>query len=287
MRTFIFALTAVLAAATTATADDRVMEIVSLKHRLVGDILPTLRQLVAAGGTVTGLNDQVIIRTTAANLAELKGVLAAIDTRLRQLRITVRQDIEAATQRRQDELSARISAGDVSAGVGRPRGGPGARISIGDGDNRVDYHNLSTRGHEDNEHAHFVSTLEGQAAFINTGQSVPVADRAIVQHGYGATVYDSVNYRDVGTGFYVTPRIIGQDGVNLEISPYAERLNKHGGGVIDSRGLSTMVNGRLGEWIALGGAGGSFNDSAAGTAYHSRQSGREIYDVWVKVEVVP
>ena len=268
-------------------ADDQVMEIIPLKASLLSDVLPTLQELVAPGGTVTGMNDQLIIRTTPANLADLKRVLETLDRPLRQLRITVRQDIEADTRIRSDELSGRFTAGDVSGGVAGPRGGPGAHISIGDGDNRVDYHNFNTRREQDTEHGHFVSTLEGRPAFINTGQSIPVADRTLVGGAYGATVFDSVRYRDVGAGFYVTPRLVGGDGVSLEISPYADKLDPRGGGAIDTRGISTMVAGKVGQWIPLGGAGQSFNDSGRGILYSTNEAGQDIYDVWVKVDIVP
>ena len=108
--------------------DGMVMEIVPLRHRLVDDLVPTLRALLAPGGTVTGLQDQLVIRTTPENLAELKRVLGALDTKLRTLRITVRQDVEAHSRLREDEFSARVRAGDAAARVGGPGRGPGASV---------------------------------------------------------------------------------------------------------------------------------------------------------------
>jgi hypothetical protein len=265
---------------------EMVMEIIRLKHRLVGDVVPTLNALVAEGGVVTGLNEQLIIRTTPENLADLKNVLAALDAKLKQLRITVRQDIDAHSQLREDELSARIGGGDVQARVGRPGHGPGASITYGDGDNHVQYRNFSTQGAHDADNTHFVHAVEGTPAFIGAGTSVPLPEHSTVLTPYGAAVHESIAYRDVGSGFYVLPRVAG-DRINLEISPFAENLNRSGGGLIDSRGLTTTVSGRLGEWIPLGGAAEAFNDSTSGTLYSTRRQGSDVYDVWVKVEVVP
>ena len=128
--------------------------------------------------------------------------------------------------------------------------------------------------------------LEGQPALIHTGSAIPLPYSSATVTPFGATVQQSIEYRDVGSGFYVTPRITG-DRVNLEISPYAERPSSFGGGAIDQRGLSTTVTGQLGEWIALGGAGGSAARQEGGLAYSTRQHDSETYDVWVKVEVVP
>ncbi len=270
-----------------AGADTLVTEVIPLRHTVLGEVLPMLQQLVAEGGTVTGMHDQLVIRTTPDNLADLKQVLASFDRAPRQLRITVRQDIDSANQLREDALSARIRAGDVRAGIGGPGGGPGASIGIGGEDGRITYRNLSTRTEQDAANTHFVTTLEGSPAFIHAGQAVPLADRSVAHTPWGVSVYDSVRYRDVGAGFYVTPRVVGGDRVSLEISPYADRLAQRGGGAIDTRGLSTLASGRLGEWIPLGGAAQSSHDAAGGILYRTRQSGHDVYDVWVKVELVP
>ena len=139
---------------------------------------------------------------------------------------------------------------------------------------------------QDSKGTHFVTTVEGQPAFINAGQSVPIPQHSSVLTPFGAVVREGVYYRDVGAGFYVVPRLAG-DRVNLEISPYRENLSRFGGGVIDSRGLATTVAGALGEWIPLGGAAEDFNDNQHGILHKTRRQGSDIYDVWVKVEVVP
>ena len=269
-----------------AQAADMILQIVPLKHRLVQDIVPTLQALVAEGGTVTGMNNQLILRSTSENLADLKNVLAALDTELKQLRITVRQDIDAHSQLREDELSARITGGDVQARVGRPSHGPGASVTIGDGNSHLQYRNFSTRGTHDNDNTHFVHAVEGTPAYINAGTSVPLPYHSSVITPYGAAIHESIEYRDVGSGFYVLPRVNG-DRVHLEISPYAENLNVGGGGFIDSRGLTTTAGGRLGQWIPLGGAAESFNDATSGILHSTRHQGSDVYDVWVKVEVLP
>lgn len=286
MNRWIFALGLIMCVARVG-ADERVMEIIPLNHRLAADVIPTLKQLVDANGTVTGMNDQLIIRTSPANLAQLKTVLASLDRRLRQLRITVTQDINAHNQYREDALSARINSGNVRGRLGGASRGPGASVQLGNDEAAIAYRNYSNRSEDNVANTHFVSTLEGQPAFINAGQSVPLAERQILPGYYGAQIVDSVRYRDVGAGFYVTPRLVGGDGVNLEISPYADRMARNGGGAIEINGIDTVVNGRLGEWIALGGAGQSAQNQNGTIGYSTRDYGQSQYDVWVKVEVLP
>lgn len=273
---------------TTAGADGRVLEVIPLRHALVDDVVPILRDLVSPGGAVTDQRDQLIIRTTPQNLADLKTVLETLDRPVRQLRISVRQDVGRQFQWQEDQLSARVRAGDVAAGVGGPssRPGPGVDVQIGDGDGRLGYRNYATRGSEDDAHAHFVTTVEGRPAFITTGQTVPLANRQLITSPYGVAAVDTIDYAHVGSGFYVTPRL-HDDRVNLAISPHADTLSRQGGGLIDTRGLETTASGRLGEWIPLGGAGRSARNDSRGIAHRTRGADSERYDVWVKVDIVP
>lgn len=273
-------------AAGLAAADLMVMEVVPLRHRLINDVLPTLQPLVVEGGSVTGLGDQLVIHTTPANLAAIKEVLAAIDTRQHNLRITVRQDVHGHTQTRANSLSARLNQGDVGAGIGGPGGGPGASLHYGDGADGVAIESYATHTRDDSANTHFVNAIEGSPAFIGGGQSVPTGQRVAELTPYGAHVRATLEYRNVGAGFYVTPRVAG-DEVTLEISPYADRVDRNGGGVIDQHGLNTVVRGRVGEWIALGGASAASTSDGNRELYATDRAHSDVYDVWVKVEVQP
>lgn len=284
------ALIVLLLLAGAPLADDYVVEVVPLKHRLVNDVLPALRELVEPGGTVTGLNNQLIIRSTPDNLAQLKQVLATLDTRQRQLRITVRQGIAANDQLQRNELAARVGAGDVAAAIAvpgpGPLAGPGAGIVVGDDDNQIAYRNYRTQGSDDSANTHFVTAIEGSPAFISAGQIVPLPRQTAVLTPYGASIQESLDYQDVAAGFYVTPQVSG-DTVRLEIAPFADKLDSRGGGQIAQHGLSTAASGRLGEWIPLGGAAESYNQTDGGITHSTRRQGSDSYDVWVKVDILP
>jgi type II secretory pathway component GspD/PulD (secretin) len=76
------------------------LEIIPLKHRTVEQVLPTLRPLLEPGGTLTGQANQLIVRASPANLADIRRALDAIDRPLRRLQISVRFDdaLEASSQ---------------------------------------------------------------------------------------------------------------------------------------------------------------------------------------------
>ena len=271
-----------------AHADLLVMEVVPLKHRLANDLLPTLRELVADGGTVTGLNNQLVIRTTPANLADLKRVLAGLDVRQQQLRITVRHNVQRASQQAADQLAARlrVAGAEVAAGMGGPGDAPGAAIRYQGDQSGVSVESYRTHGQDDGASTHFVMAIEGTPAYIATGQSLPLPQTSAVLTPYGANIQQSLDYRSVGSGVYVRPRLAG-DEVTLEISPYSEQLHRHGGGMIDERSVNTVVRGHLGEWLPLGGVTSASHDTSGSDLRSTARSDTQAYEVWVKVEVAP
>jgi hypothetical protein len=67
-------------------------EVITIKHRAASDIVAAVKPLVEPGGSVSASQNQLIVRTTAANMAQVKKVVAALDHQPRRLLVTVRQD---------------------------------------------------------------------------------------------------------------------------------------------------------------------------------------------------
>ena len=68
------------------------LEIIPLKHSTVEQVLPALRPLVEPGGTLAGQQGQLFLRTSPANVAEIRRALDVIDRPLRRLQISVRSE---------------------------------------------------------------------------------------------------------------------------------------------------------------------------------------------------
>ncbi|MFB3101043.1 MAG: hypothetical protein ACE1ZM_06325, partial [Gammaproteobacteria bacterium] len=51
----------------SALAENMRLEVIPLQHRMVDDVIQSIRPLVTPGGTVTGMNNQLIIKTTPSN----------------------------------------------------------------------------------------------------------------------------------------------------------------------------------------------------------------------------
>jgi type II secretory pathway component GspD/PulD (secretin) len=266
-------------------AQEMKIEVIPLKHRLAKDVIPVLEPLVEKGGTVTGMNDQLIVKTTPANLKQLRKVLDSLDRAARRLRISVRQDVGASLEAREDAISARVHTDEVQAGVRAPHGGGGG-ISAGDGRNGIRYNTISTRDEDDSFNTHFVTALEGQPAWIQTGRSVPLPSQNVYANPGGVVVQNGIEYRDVNSGFYVVPRLNGRE-VTLAINPQLNRVDPHGSQVIDTQVAATTVTGRLGQWISIGGSNQDFDRRDSFNIAHTRSRGGETRGIWVKVDELP
>lgn len=269
-----------------AAAERLVLEVIELQHRLVRDIVPVVQPILAPGGTLTGTANRLIVRTTPENLAEVRQVVAALDTRLRQLRITVTQDVAAVVQTREDALAGQVQAGDFAAGIGAA-GPPGALPDDGGAQASLHYSTARTRSRNDSANLHYVVGMEGAPAWIATGAEIPLPYAQSTVTPFGAGVASGIAYRQVSSGFYVTPRVQGDGTLVLEVAPELQRAAPDGSGLIASRGAATTVTGRLGEWIAIGGASIAEGGTDAELLARTRRQGDNSYAVWIRVEEQP
>lgn len=242
------------------------LEIVTLRHRTAEQLIPQLQPLLAPGAALTGRGDSLFLRTTPENLAEIRQVLAVLDRPLRRLLISVRHAGQQVTQ-----------GGGVAVGVAV--GGEIGRRTVISGSI---HESRTTRG--DNV-AQQVQTVEGGRAFINIGQSSPVAVRQVVPTPRGPVVSDTVTWRETGTGFHVEPRLAG-DRVTLAISAARDTPGAMPGSAEVRQVLST-VSGRLGEWIPLAGSLQQSERSGGGLGGHGAAGSVDDRQVWLKVEELP
>ncbi len=268
-----------------AAQAQQVLEVITLGYRQADEVIPLLRPLLAPGGTLTGTSNRLIVRTTAANLAELKQVLAIVDSRPRQLVISVRQGAVGEATRDRTSISGSVSVGsDAQVQVPPP---PGARRDPGvvvQGDSsRIEGRAISRSSAQDSSVTQTVQVLEGNSAFIRTGQSVPLTSTQINRTPGGTQVTQSTDFVNADTGFFVTPRVSG-DRVTLEISTARDRVRNPGTGTVSIQRASTVVSGRLGEWIAVGGSSESAERTRSELLSQKRYSTRDERSIMLKVE---
>lgn len=232
----------------TAVHGQNSLEIIGLRHRTAEQVLPALQPLVAPGGSLAGQGNQLFVRTSPANLAELRRALEAIDRPARRLEISVRFDDAFDASRRSLGASGRIGGGsNVEIR---------ARDSSASGRERVDQR---------------VQVLEGGHAMIYTGQSQPVRERRYIQTPGGVISQEVTVVQDARSGFEIVPRLTGS-AVQVEIG---------------SANGYTTASGPLGEWFELGAVAQSASRARQGIASSSASATSETRRAWIKVELAP
>lgn len=239
------------------------LEIIELRSRTVDEVLPTLLPLVEPGGTLNGMNNQLFLKASPRNREEIKRALAAIDKPARRLIIHLAHDRQAEERARGGEVGGQVTLGSTR------------RSSV---DARV-WDTKSVRGEQA---AQRVQTVDGGQAFIQVGRSLALPMRQVILGPGGAVVNETTVYRDIGSGFYATPRVNGQR-VTVDISQQAEQLTG-GRGNIAAQRLSTTVSGRLGEWMELGGTGGQATRQQGGAFSVGTSEVRDTRSIWLMVE---
>lgn len=168
------------------------LEIISLRHRTADQVLPALRPLIEPGGTLTGQGTQLIVRTSPANLAELRQALEAIDRPSRRLQILVRYD---------DAMTA--DSREIGAGA-----------RVGERSSRIEVQAAERQTARTERVDQRIQVLEGGRAFIASGRSTPVFDGSVV--------------RETVTGFEAVPRLVGER-VQIELVQRRDSLERQSG----------------------------------------------------------
>lgn len=269
-RVVLFACLVVHAAASLAQGG---LEILPLKHRSAEQVVPVLRGLIEPGGTVTGQGYQLFVRTSPANLDELRRALAALDTPPRRLLISVRFDDASDSSRQVIEARGTLRSGDATISNRRF---PADRT-------QADVRLRSDRGTSNERVDQRLQVLEGSRALISTGQSRPLQQRQVFSGPGGTVVRESTVMQDIDTGFEVMPRLSGNT-VFLDIYPQRQTPGALGPGSVQSQRVASSISAPLGEWVELGAAVESTVDSTGGVL-SSRDARRvESRRVWVRVE---
>lgn len=257
------------------------MQVYSLKHQLAESLLPTLNNVLLADESINAYNNELVVNASSASQQKIAQLLQALDTPLRNIQISVRNNNTGNSASNNTNVSGGIRTGEVYLGAGGPvyrerRGNQGGVVIQSNGVRVQSNHEVRQTSTQQEQK---LRAIEGSPAWISTGQAIPYnsVDR------WGNTVTD---YQNADRGFYVTARIIG-DRVQLDISTSNDRLSedprKSRRGVIDTERLQTTTSGAVGEWISLGGI--SLQDNSDSHSYNSRNSnsGNSIGDISVRI----
>jgi len=213
-------------------------KIITLQHKFAKDLLPSIQPMVGADGSVSAVDNNLLIRATPEQMSMIEQVVSTLDVERRNLRITISHDNHQQSEGSRVGVTGGTRIGNVD--VQLPRGAQdGVQLDVGQRQRSI-----SRRGSE------FVSVMDGERAFIRVGQSVPYTQQWVQYSQRYLNVQTSTQFQEITTGFAVRPRSIGNK-VELEITPRIARLNSMQ--YIDFEELTTVVRVSPGEWFDLGG----------------------------------
>lgn len=255
-------------------AADYPIEVIQLTSRPLEEILPVIRPLIGTDGTATGMGNSLVLKAAPEHVREIRKLLLEIDHPPRRLLITVNKQGNSTRASSGYSASADIRAGDGQISINSPGhtvGETRARVRIHDSNKQ----RTRTSGQK-------VQALEGRPAFIAGGSRIPVhAVERYTEHGHLHEQH-IIRMHDASSGFYVVPRVSG-DHVTLEIHQRDDRPGmRHG--VTNTQSTDTVVRGRLGEWISLGGINTTRNSSQGGLGRSHATQGSVVQQIEVLVE---
>jgi type II secretory pathway component GspD/PulD (secretin) len=234
------------------------LEVIDLKHRTAAEVIPVLQPLLEQGGALTGQDYRLFVRASPANVHQLRAALAQIDRQPNQLLVSVRRSTQQEVEREGAQVSGTVS-------------NRGSNVSVQATDN-------SARDRRDGVAS--VQVIEGNSAFISSGSDVPIVTAVAAGGGRRPWAAATTGYRNVSSGFVVTPRMNGQT-VVLDIEQQDERVVN---GNVQTQHLTTQVSGMLGQWIQLGGVSESASSQQRGIRSRQYSTSNDERSIWVRVE---
>jgi len=230
-------------------AENMQIEVIQLYHRPAAEVIPVIKPLLEPGGSASGVGYNLIVKTTPQNMSSIKQIVEELDKPPVRLLISVRQ---GSTSQTQSEL--RVPSGGIKAFAEESR-----RQSTG---------------------VQTISVLDGAQAFIQMGEEVPVVTGQ-------KTYYEksiSVEYKKVASGFYVTPKLIGNER-EVQVAIDTQQQHRQRNGSIQTQSLHTTVTLPLGKWINLGKMAQDTASQQDVILFGTEKQGGFLSNVMMKVDI--
>jgi len=222
--------------------------VIRIKYRGAEELAPIVQSLLSPDGHLsvdTRVNSLVIVDNPAA-IRRVYDYLNRFDLPIERLRIRVR-------------FYEQHSAAQRSASIDGSASGKDWRITT-DRENKdgIEVNLENRKRNQISVSEYFVMTSSGSPAYIATGKEIPYRQTWGYRLGRHRKQTGPVIYKQIETGFEVTPRIVG-DQVNLQIIPRVTHDNTTDG-VIRFHGAQTNLMVPLGQWVEIGGSVGQQNE---------------------------
>lgn len=247
-------------------------EVIQLNFLTANDVLATAQSVLGNEGRANVFGNQLIVNASPAKIAELRSVIDQLDTQPKRLLITLDTTGNDAQSERGFRVDGSASVGNVEINAGR-----------GEINGRDQVRIINNQSASNSGGTQRVQATEGYPALIQVGQSVPLRTTTT---GPSGQVNQNIQYQNVTSGFLVTATVSG-DRVNLSIRSNNDSLSRTQPGAINVQSTDTRVNGRLGEWISLGGVSNQSQGQNDGFLRRSTSGSAEDMSMRIKVDIAP
>jgi len=268
----------------TAQADP--ISTIQLRHRPAVEVIPIVEPMLGADDAISGQGFKIFLRSSPETLARVRNMVDVLDTPAKILQVSVFQGSDRDLGELGISANIQVERGDASVDIGNERDKndeAGGSITYSTTSGSASINSISTQKSLKDNPIHQVRVTEGTEAYIETGERIPYFYGAAWKGRRG--VAGAIEYKDALTGFYVLPRIRG-DNVTLEVSPFKSSQSNTGGDNIDTQSASTTITGRVGEWLLIGGVTEQLEraQSATGTTIATHSRGNT--GIWIKADLV-
>jgi hypothetical protein len=248
----------------TLYADVKI-ETIQLNHRLAVEVLPEIEAFLPEKATARAFNDNIIVKSNADGLRQMKALIKQLDTPPQRLRVTVLKTYDVLHDTEQQEISTRVDVRDQ------------------DLSGSVSIQRWSTQDAKNDEQYYQAQGLANKPIFIDLGQKVPQVEQYIVLRNDGdLAVQEETEYININSGFSAVARILPNHHVTLEIHPRFSEFSTQDG-VLSKSQIITSLSGPAGTWLELGQIDNRKNIRKYGSIQYSTQLKKQQH-LYIKVD---
>ena len=262
------------------------MSIIQLQHRPAEEVIPIVEPMLGADDAISGQGFKIFLQSSPETLARVRDMVEVLDTPAKILQVSVYQGSEQDLGKLGIGANVRVESGDANVDIGNGRDNAdeaGGSVTYSTIDGSVSIDGISTQSSLRDNPVHRVRVTEGTEAYIETGERIPYFYGAAWRGRRG--IAGSIEYKDAITGFYVLPRIRG-DNVILEVNPFKSSQSNTGRDNIDTQSAGTTITGRVGEWLLIGGVAEQIEQAQSTTGTSVKTQSRSNSGIWIKADLV-
>ncbi|KTD17496.1 type II/III secretion system protein [Legionella jordanis] len=230
-----------------AWADELITKVIDLHYQNADAVIKLLQPLLQTNEQITGSGQTLIVKVQPNTLTQIRDILHKIDQPPVTFQITVYQ-------------------GDPDW------------LSTANSDSIV----ISTSSASQQKRRQSIEVMNGESAFVSTGEDQPVISSVGV--GWLSTGV-SYNRRLVQNGLLVEPQLQGQK-VKLTVRRIREQDSNASNQQFDQQQVVTTVLIPLNEWVSLGSAEGDAPADADTTVYRAGNQYTQNSTLYIKVNIV-